>query len=377
MNNELIKNMCLSCNHSKQTQNNYNLSLRKYCEYFDMSLEELLMEAEEDEKNNVRWKNCRLRAKLIEFRHHLLQNYAASTVKKDIWSIKFFYKFYDIEIQSLPRVTQQSLRKPQPIYYKDLPDKEVIREAFKISSPLMKAIILFSCSSGCARAEALSLTIQDYIDAVSEYIPRRRMDIFEVIDFLNEKDDVVPTFNLRRKKTNKYYITYCSPEAVNAINAYILTRTDSVKNDSPLFDVSPTHLGRSFQKINDTLNLGNVGKYARFRSHMLRKFHASALYNDGMSIDKVNDLQGKAKNVTDSVYFMTNPEELKYEYIRHLPAVTINMDVEKLSIKSPEFMQLENDKKKLETELEVLKREVADIRSMKKDFELLKAQIGK
>jgi integrase len=298
-------------------------------------------------------------------------------VKKHIWSIKFFYKFYDIEIQSLPRVTQQSLRKPQPIYYKDLPDKEVIREAFKISSPLMKAIILFSCSSGCARAEALSLTIQDYIDAVSEYIPRRRMDIFEVIDFLNEKDDVVPTFNLRRKKTNKYYITYCSPEAVNAINAYILTRTDSVKNDSPLFDVSPTHLGRSFQKINDTLNLGNVGKYARFRSHMLRKFHASALYNDGMSIDKVNDLQGKAKNVTDSVYFMTNPEELKYEYIRHLPAVTINMDVEKLSIKSPEFMQLENDKKKLETELEVLKREVADIRSMKKDFELLKAQIGK
>ena len=377
MNNELIKNMCLTCNHSKQTHKNYKLSLRKYCEYFDMSLEELLMEAEEDEKNNVRWKNSRLRAKLIEFRHHLLQNYAASTVKKHIWSIKFFYKFYDIEIQSLPKVTKQSLRKPQPIYYKDLPDKEVIREAFKISSPLMKAIILFSCSSGCARAEALSLTIQDYIDAVSEYIPRRRMDIFEVIDFLNEKDDVVPTFNLRRKKTNKYYITYCSPEAVNAINAYILTRTDSVKNDSPLFDVSPTHLGRSFQKINDTLNLGNVGKYARFRSHMLRKFHASALYNDGMSIDKVNDLQGKAKNVTDSVYFMTNPEELKYEYIRHLPAVTINMDVEKLSIKSPEFMQLENDKKKLETELEVLKREVADIRSMKKDFELLKAQIGK
>lgn len=377
MNNELIKNMCLTCNHSKQTQNNYNLSLRKYCEYFDMSLEELLMEAEEDEKNNVRWKNSRLRAKLIEYRHHLLQTYAASTVKKDIWSIQFFYKFYDIEIQSLPKVTKQSLRKPQPIYYKDLPDKEVIREAFKIASPLMKAIILFSCSSGCARAEALSLTIQDYIDAVSEYIPRRRMDIFEVIDFLNEKDDVVPTFNLRRKKTNKYYITYCSPEAVNAINAYILTRKDPVKNDSPLFDVSPTHLGRSFQKINDTLNLGNVGKYARFRSHMLRKFHASALYNDGMSIDKVNDLQGKSKNTTDEVYFMTNPEDLKYEYIRHLPAVTINMDVEKLSIKSPEFLQLENDKKKLETELEVIKREMADIRSMKRDFELLKAQIGK
>ena len=66
---------------------------------------------------------------------------------------------------------------------------------------------------------------------------------------------------------------------------------------------------QSFEMINDTLGLGRVGKYRRFRSHMLRKFHASALYNDGMSLDKVNDLQGKAKNKTDQAYFMTNPEE--------------------------------------------------------------------
>ncbi len=78
---------------------------------------------------------------------------------------------------------------------------------------------------------------------------------------------------------------------------------------------------QSFEMINDTLGLGRVGRYLRFRSHMLRKFHASALYNDGMGIDKVNDLQGKAKNKTDAAYFMTNPDDLKYEYIQHLPAV--------------------------------------------------------
>lgn len=48
---------------------------------------------------------------------------------------------------------------------------------------------------------------------------------------------------------------------------------------------------------------------------MLRKFHASALYNDGMSLDKVNDLQGNAKNKTDATYFMTKPDNLKCEYI--------------------------------------------------------------
>ena len=57
---------------------------------------------------------------------------------------------------------------------------------------------------------------------------------------------------------------------------------------------------QSFEMINNTLGLGRVGRYHRFRSQMLRKFHASALYNDGMSIDKVNNLQGKAKNKTDA-----------------------------------------------------------------------------
>ena len=70
------------------------------------------------------------------------------------------------------------------IYFKDLPDKEVIREAFQIASSLMKAIILFSCSSGCARTETLSLTIGDYIKALSEYLPNNKRDIFDVIDYL-------------------------------------------------------------------------------------------------------------------------------------------------------------------------------------------------
>ena len=121
-----------------------------------------------------------------------------------------------------------------------------------------------------------------------------------------------------------------------------------------------------FIKINEKLGLGKVGHLNRFRSHMLRKFHASALYNDGMSLDKVNDLQGKAKNKTDASYFMTNPEDLKYEYIQHLPAVTINTDVEKLSIKSPEFIQIENENKELKTKLDQI---IADVDGLKKVFE--------
>lgn len=267
----------------------------------------------------------------------------------------------------MPKVNDKNIQKPPPIYFKDLPDKEVIREAFQISSPLMKAIILFSCSSGCARTETLGLTIGDYIEALAEYLPRHRMDIFEVIDYLQDVDDVVPTFSILRKKTNKYYLTYCSPEAVKAINAYLLLRDKPVIDESPLFQISRTYMVQSFEMINDTLGFGRVGRYRRFRSHMLRKFHASALYNDGMSIDKVNDLQGKAKNKTDAAYFMTNPDDLKYEYIQHLPAVTINTDVEKLSVKSPQFIQMEKENEALKSEVGDMRGELEEMRGLKKE----------
>lgn len=114
--------------------------------------------------------------------------------------------------------------------------------------------------------------------------------------------------------------------------------------------------------------LGRVRRCRRFRSHMLRKFHASALYNDGMSIDKVNDLQGKAKNKTDATYFMTNPDDLKYEYIQHLPAVTINTDVEKLSIKSPQFIQMEKENEALKSEVGDMRNELEEMRCLKKEL---------
>ena len=361
----LLKNLANTFNHSKQTRKLYRHALTKYSEYSGMSLHELLMEAEEDENGGVKWKHRRVKIRLIEYRQHLLEKYALNTAKTHMMSIIKFYKFYDIEIYELPKINEKSVEKPSPIYFKDLPDKEIIREALRIVSPEMKAIILFICSSGCGRAETLSLTIQDYIDALSEYLPNRKMNIYEIIDHINDNDNIVPTFNIRRLKTNKYYATYCSPEAVKAINAYILTRTDNVTNDSPLFKMDGAYFIAYFQRTNDKLGLGKVGKYSRFRSHMLRKFHASALYNDGMSKDDVNDLQGKAKNKTDEAYFMTNPEDLKYEYIKHLAAVTINTDVEKLSIKSPEYVQMETENKKLKSKLDSI---MADVEFLKKNY---------
>ena len=301
----------------------------------------------------------KLKRKLLAYRQYLIDNFTFNTARTMFSPIITIYKYFEIEILDLPTINRKSVKDFVPIKFKDLPDKEVIRQAVDIASPEMKAIIYFMASSGCARTETLNLTIQDYIDSLNGYITKD--NIFEIIDEITDSEGVVPTFNILRQKTKKYYTTYCSPEAVDAINNHLLSREDKLTPESPLFKISEDYFIIKFIEINNTLGLGKVGTYNRFRSHMLRKFHASALYNDGMSLDKVNDLQGKAKNKTNEAYFMTNPEDLKYEYIKHLPAVTINQDVEKLSIKSPEYIRMENENKEFKSELDTIKAEIAKI----------------
>ena len=340
----ILEEIHLAKNHSESTRNVYKVAAEKYCNYFDMTLQDLLTEAEEEE-DVKKWKHRRLKRRLIEYRHYLMENYPKRTVETYFNTILAIYTYFEIEIGPLPSIDVRSYQKTTPITFKDLPDKEVIRAGLDIANPLMKAIILFMSSSGCARTETLNLTIMDYMESVKEYIETD--DINEMINTLNEIEDVIPTFNILRVKTKKYYTTYCSPEAVTAINNYLLTRQEPLTPESPLFKANPMYLLHRFTVINDELGLGKVGKYHRFRSHMLRKFHASALYNDGMSIDKVNDLQGKSKTLTDQAYFMVNPEDLKQEYINHLPALLMSVDVEKLSIKSPEYYKLERENAEL------------------------------
>lgn len=369
-NQHLLEEIHSAKNHKASTRNVYRVACEKYCKFNEMLLEDLLQEAENEEKNKIDWKYRKLKQKLINFRSYLIEYYPQKTVETYFNTIIEIYNYYEITIGKLPKVDKRSYNKTPPITFKDLPDKEIIREALKISTPLMSALILFMSSSGCARTETLNLTIQDYIDSVQEYV--KTNNLTEIIDTLNNTDDVIPTFNILRVKTNKYYTTYCSPEAVHSINSYLLSRTDPLKPEAPLFKIHPMYVMQKFKELNNELGLGKIGKYNRFRSHMLRKFHASSLYNDGMSIDKVNDLQGKSKTLTDQSYFMVNPDDLKYEYIEHLPCLLMGKDVEKVSVKSPEYHRLEQENKKYKDNLSSLWDELNNLKSRQEAWEELK-----
>ncbi len=81
--------------------------------------------------------------------------------------------------------------------------------------------------------------------------------------------------------------------------------------------------------------MGFVGRYRFFRSHALRKFHAS---NIGLSADIVDELQGRGKTKVHEAYIKTNPKRLKEIYMGAMHNVMIFDDwieeYEKKTVKS-------------------------------------------
>lgn len=358
---QLISMFCDERGLKEVTRKSYRTAVGLYSQFHQTPFYKLLEEAEQEESENVRWKYSKLRSRLLSFRSHLLKKgHLATTVKNYVSRVQTVYEEgFDIEIGKMPKLNQKNVKKPMPISYSDLPDKELLRHILKMVNPLMKAVILFMTSSGCAKRETLNLTVQDFIDATYDY--HHKDNIYEVIEILHDRDDVVPSWRLRRQKTNKYYTTFSSPESTAEIIHYLVIEERELTNSSPLFEITGTHLNNTFGKINNKLKLGKAGSYNRFRSHMLRKFHASQLYNDGLGMDEIDELQGRGKDQTRTSYFMENPLRLREKYIEHMGAVTINLDVEKLTIKSPEFIRMEQENQNYKQRLDSLDSKVDNI----------------
>lgn len=205
-------------NIQKTTLKDYRIVIIHYTTYFNKTLTELIQEAETEEKNGVRWKNSKLKQRLVEFKKYLYNNFSPGTADNYFIKIKAIYKFKEIIIGELPKLNTKNLTKNIPLTFNDLPTPEILKEAVNQCNPLLRAYILFTCSSGCAVNEITNL-INELIKATSKY--HKQKDIHYVMNTLKNQTEVVPTWYLLRIKTNKYYTTFSSPESTQSIIDYL------------------------------------------------------------------------------------------------------------------------------------------------------------
>ncbi|WP_455645452.1 hypothetical protein [Methanosphaera sp.] len=317
-NNKVFTQFARERNIQKGTKNCYISALDVYCEYHDMSLDELLAEAREDEEKGLILKKRRLKDRLISFRNHILDTgMSGNTIHTYFSKVQTVYRHYEIEIPQIPQI---KLKKSYITTYRDIPTRKHIKQALGKCNIGFKAFILFQCSSGSARAEALSLTVRHFISGCEDYLTKNTLD--EQLQELSEKTDIVPTIYLRRIKTDKQYFTFCTPEASHAIIDYLLSR-DGLTYDSKLFEFTNSSVTAKYQKINDNMGWGYKGNYRFFRSHALRKFHAS---NIGLPAEYIDSLQGRSKGKVHEAYIKVDPSQLKEKYVEVMKNVTIDYD---------------------------------------------------
>jgi integrase len=358
--NELLQDFSQARNLKKSTVESYKIILQGYTRQQEATMVELLQEAEAEEEAGVRWKYRQLRKRLIQYRTYLYNTYSSTTAKMHISKIMTVYRHYEVEIHPLPQYSMKNINTTPPVTFKDLPDHEVIRKALNISTPRMRALLLFISSSGCGRSETCHLTVQDFINATNDY--HQTNNIYTVLNQLKDKTDIVPRWQLRRKKTGKYYTTFTSPEATNELINYLISSNRNLHNDDRLFGIGIQYLNRLFHETNNKLGLGEVNGYSRLRPHMLRKYHASQLFNDGASIEFIDALQGRGKDQTHTAYFMEDPEKLRQEYINHLDCLMINWN--NIDYKSPEYLELEQKYEQKTAEVESMNDRLRSIEDL-------------
>ena len=309
-------------NSSKSTMTTYTRSCKYYEQLTGHAIRECIDIADDEEYNNIRWKNTQTRKWILRYREWLYTNYNVSTAQLYLTAILTIYRHFEITIPPLPYFSKKGLRHSTPINYDDLPDRELLAEVIQGVSPLVRSLILFMSSSGISRIDVLNMTIKDYLEATREY--HNADSVKKAIKEMRDTD-IVPTFQLTRQKTGMDYFTFCSHEAVKSINAYLLTRTEILTPSRPLFKLHERYINMIFERINGEFQLGKQPNgYNRLTPHMLRKYHASQLAESGMSTDHINLLQGrKVQGIAHEHYIRIKPESLKDEYIEALPYLVI------------------------------------------------------
>ena len=322
---EILERFFHERNSSPSTVTTYTRVVGIYEKFTDKHLNELLELADDEEYNNIRWKNTDTRRYIITFREFLYGKYNVSTAKLYLTAIITIYRHFEITIPPLPYYSTKHARRTDPLLPEQLLDRDILRECIRISSPVVKSLILFMSSSGMSRIDVLNLTIQDYLEATKDYHSHQESVKYAIREMRDLEEPIIPEFHLTRQKTGQQYVTFCSHEAVKSINAYLLTRTETLTRNLPLFRIHERYFNTIFERLNEHFQLGKVGNWNRIRSHMLRKYHASQLAEAGMTTDHINLLQGrKIPGIAHETYIRIKPETLREEYIQSLPYIVIS-----------------------------------------------------
>ena len=274
------------------TKKEYRYGIKKFCEFYRKSAEEILDQRKDDltqkaGENLIEYKNRAVRfEKEIEKFHSFLQSqgYSTNTSRNLTIGIRQLFRFYQmpVRIRAGSKVTKTvKTSKNFPLRI------EHVRKMFEVAD-LRERVIL-------NMATDLGLRISDFIKLKKNELPSLNQETPISFDTMTNKEEVVAH-------------GFLSKETVDLLKVYLPTLEK--KKDNPyLFPsngkrhISDEWLNRLLQRLAEKAKIALNGKSLTF--HCFRKMLLSAAIDSGIGLTAGKKLVGKAIAQSDDTYLTT------------------------------------------------------------------------
>ena len=218
-----------------------------------------------------------------------------------------------VEVNTDVAVNWKRVEKPKITRVEEdqVPTKAVIRQVLLHADPKERAIALVAASSGMRGDTLAKLSIRD-------------------LDLESEPDIGIVKVPADKSKGQVKFVTFISPEAREALVAYLSTRGELAPSDPLLaarlggFYSEAGKLAKRWIVPLEKAGLGQrSGKWRDYRFHTLRKFFRTAMEYAGVSKSYRERMLGHAGDYLDSAYFGPELDKLKEQYRRAIPHLTV------------------------------------------------------
>lgn len=239
------------------------------------------------------------------------------TIRKHINNLSSFYEYLEDEeiISKSPvpkfrrKYVTKGIRDESTQQRQLLNLKQMRRLIGSVIDPHDKAMMIILAKTGIRAQELISIDISDV-----------------------SLDDL--TVNIKPTGKRKQMKVYFDFETKRVLNHWMKLRKD-VKS----IDNNALFLTRNGSRISYTILNKRVTNYAallgyhdpssndlekKFTPHCFRHFFTTELINSGMDKDYVKELRGDSRSETIDIYYHITPEELKREYLQHIPSFNLS-----------------------------------------------------
>jgi integrase len=332
------------------TRKGYRQGIKKFCEYYGKTAEEILNQRKDDltqrtGENLIEYKNraARFSKEIEKFHSHLLDNgFSTNSARNFTIGIRQLFRFYQmpVQIRAGSKVTKTvKTSKSFPLRI------EHVRKMFAIAD-IRERVIL-------SMATDLGLRIGDFIKIKKDDLPPLDQEIPIPFGTMTGKEEVVAH-------------GFLSQETVDLLKAYIPTLTK--KGNPYLFPsngkshISDEWLSKLLKRLAKKAKIPMNKKSLTF--HCFRKMLLSASIDSGIGLTAGKKLVGKAIAQSDDTYLTTINLRNKFIQLKNFQTIEEQPKIETENIEALKkaISKLQEDLTTQKTITDVITRENQEIK---------------